>query len=466
MTQSYSRPEDAGRPEPGDGPEPGGTHRPPPRIPRTWRRLWLPAVWPSRRVRFADVAAPRALDRSRTRMALLLAVAVMLGSGLWLLRWSGSAATATPDTFWYARDALRYAGWSAPAADRTAAEITCSALMRGDPRPAGGYGNCVRYRTALPGTAPVRFQRIFTSRPGYPLLAVPFVRAMGPTGFAVATAALGVACGVAAVLLALAIGLRPVQALLAETLFYLLPTGFWGSRLLAEAPMMLCVLAALAGAVLVLRGRAVIAGSALLACALALLCVVKPANGVALAAALAAGAVLLLPVFASRRAFLAVAGIAALVLAGNLWISDALHLPGVHETLQDTFTRHFRRPDVPDPWHRLSGAVGDLWSDDIGPAMLDDPLIPAAFLLAAAGLVARVRWDAAWPLAAAGLTGAAVASMHPIVNETPRLTIAAWIPVAFGLAALAAPTAERPDDHVHARPRHVDTETADLTPGR
>src|SRR5690606_39623967 len=36
------------------------------------------------------------------------------------------------------------------------------------------YAECVRYRTRLPATAPDRFQRIFTSRPGYPLLTVPF----------------------------------------------------------------------------------------------------------------------------------------------------------------------------------------------------------------------------------------------------------------------------------------------------
>ncbi|MER6815298.1 hypothetical protein ABT299_39030 [Spirillospora sp. NPDC000708] len=465
MTQSYSRPEDAGRRIPGDGPEPGGTHRPPPRLPRTWRRRRLPAVWPSWRVRFADVAAPHPLDRPWARAVLLVAVAVLLGSGLWLLRWSGTAPTATPDTFWYARDAFRYAGWSEPAADRAAADITCGGLMRGPSRPAGTRPDCVRYRTALPGVAPERFQRIFTSRPGYPLLTVPFVRVMGTAGFSAATAALGVACGLAAVLLALAIGLRPLQALVAEALFFLLPTGFWGSRLLAEAPMMLCVMLALTGAVLVLRERAAIAGSALLAGALALLCVVKPANGVVLATALAVGAVLLLPVFASRRAFLAVAGVAVLVLAGNLWIGSALHLPGVHETLQDTFTRHFRHPDVPDPWHRLSAAAGKLWSGDIGPAMLENPLIPAAFLFAAAGLVSRVRWDAAWPVAAAGLTGAAIASLHPLVDELPRLSAVAWIPVAFGLAALTARSAERPDEDVPSRPKRLEAETADLTPG-
>ncbi|WP_173097160.1 hypothetical protein [Actinomadura verrucosospora] len=471
MTQSYSRPEDAGRPAPGDrpvpgdGPDPGGTHEPPFRLPRTWRRRWRPAPWPSRRAPYADASAPRLRDRPWARAAALIAIAGVLGSGLWLVRWSGSASTATPDTFWYARDALQYAGWSEPAADRAAAEITCGAFMRGRPRPAGTYADCVRFRTVLPGDAPVRFQRIFTSRPGYPLLTAPFIRATGAGGFIAGTAALGVACGVAAVLLGLAIGLRPVQALVAEALFYLLPTGLWASRLLAEAPMMLCLMAALAGAVLLMRGRAVVAAGALLACGLAMLCAVKPANGVALAAALAAGAVLLARFFAARRAFLAVAGIAALVLAGNLWISSALRLPGIDETLQDTFTWHFKHPDVPDPWHRLWEASGDLWSGDIGPRMLENPLIPAAFLFAAAGLLARVRWDAAWALAAAGLTGAAVASMHPITDEMERLSAVAWIPVAFGLAALAAVrTGDRPDEPVRPLPSYVEVETADLTP--
>ncbi|WP_021593528.1 MULTISPECIES: hypothetical protein [Actinomadura] len=391
---------------------------------------------PRRLVRFAEASTSGLRDRRWARAAALVVIAGLLGSGLWMLRWSGGGSTATPDTFWYARDALRYAGHSPAEADRTAAEITCGAMKRDRARWRLTYTECLRYRTRLPAKAPVRFQRIFTSRPGYPLLAVPFVRVMGTTGFAAATAALGVACGIAVVLLALAIGLRPVQALIAETLFYLLPTGLWGSRLLAEAPMMLCLLVALIGTVLLLRGRNAKTAVGLLACGLALLCAVKPANGVALAAALAAGAVLSLPFATSRRTSLAVTGIATLVLAGNLWISSALHLPGVHETLQDTFTRHFRLPDVTDPWQRLADASQSLWTDAIAQRMLEAPLIPAAFLFAAVGLFARLRWDAAWPLALAGLTGALVASMHPLVYELDRLSVVTWIPVAFGLAAL------------------------------
>ena len=377
-------------------------------------------------------------DRRWTRVAALVLITGLLGCGLWMLRWSGTASTTTPDTFWYARDALRYAGHAPADADRTAAKITCGGISPEVTRSKLNYPQCVRYRTNLPTTAPERFQRIFTSRPGYPLLAVPFVRVMGPGGFIAATAAVGVACGVAVAVLALLIGLRLPQALMAETLFYLLPTGLWGTRLLAEAPMMLCLLVALIATVLLLRGRAVKSAAGLLAGALALCCAVKPANGVALAAALAGGAVLSLPRASSRRPFLLVAGIAMVVLAGNMWITSALHLPSVHETLQDTFTRHFRRPDVADPWPRLFAAMESMWAEAARTRMLDVPLVPAAFVSAAVGLFTRVHPDAAWPLALAGLTGAVVASVHPLIYEFDRLSVVAWVPVAFGLAALTA----------------------------
>jgi hypothetical protein len=375
-------------------------------------------------------------DRRWIRVGALVAVAVIAGAGLWLLRWSGGQSTATPDTFWYARDAFRYAGYSEHGADTSAARITCGAMSRArlDRK---NYDSCLRYRAGLPSYAPARFERIFTSRPGYALLTAPFVRLLGGAGFLVGTAVLGVACGVAIMLLALAAGLRPARALSAEVAFYLLPTGLWASRMLAEPPMMLFLLTAMIGTVLLARGRRWIGGAGLLAVSLTCLCVVKPANGVALAAALAAVAVVLLPFARSRRAWLLIAGVSAAVLIGNFWLSDALHLPGLNETLQDTFTRHFRAPDVNDPWNHLSQQTGKLWRENIWPRMLDDPLIPVAFLVGAIGLFARIDRDTALPLLFAGLTGAAVASMHPLGSEVARLTVVTWIPVALGLAALA-----------------------------
>src|SRR5918992_60727 len=267
------------------------------------------------------------------RLAAIVLVAVFLGGGLWLLRWSGGESRATPDTFWYARDAFPRAGSPARDADAIAARLPCRNYQRSEL----SYAGCLRYRTDLPRSAPVRFQRICASRPGYALSTVPFVWVFGRIGFVIGSAALGVACGVAIVVLALAAGMRLTQALLAETLFYLLPTGLWASRLLAEAPMMLCLIVSLIGAVLLLRGhgrlsergrpserdwlgrlrerarlrrlgglgrvdrlggpggrvRELVAVS-LLAAGLIWLCVVKPANGVALAAVMAGMAVVCL----------------------------------------------------------------------------------------------------------------------------------------------------------------------------
>lgn len=366
--------------------------------------------------------------------AFVLTVAFLSGS-LWALRWSGDLSTATPDTFWYARDAFRYAGYSEANADLAAAKITCGAMSHARDR-RKDFDSCLLKRSDLPARAPVRFQRIFTSRPGYALAMAPLVRVMGGAGFLVGSALLGMACGAAVVVLALAIGLRPTQAWLAQVAFYLLPTGLWVSRMLAEAPMVLCVLVATIGTVLLLRGHRTILATSLLITGQICLCVVKPANAVALAAALLVFAAVRAPFTHARRDYLRVAASAGVVLAGNLLLSGMLGLPGLNETLQDTFTDHFRRPDVTDPWHRLAVAMGRLCGEHITLQMLDNPLVPAAYVAGAAGLFWRARSEIATLLFAVGLTGAVVALMHPLASETARLAVVTWIPVAFGLAVL------------------------------
>lgn len=374
-------------------------------------------------------------DRRSVRVGVWILIAVLIGGGMWLLRWSGDSSTTSPDTFWYARDALRYSGYPLIAADAGAAEITCGPMARAG---VGGmtYGRCMDYRLRLPDESAVRFQRIFTSRPGYALLTTPFVRTMGESGFVVGTALLGIACGVAIALLGLVAGLRPVQALLAEAAFYLLPTGLWASRLLAEAPMMLFLCTALIGAILVISGRRRVAGALTVAISLAVLCAVKPANGMALAAALAAGGLVLLPFTRSRRACLLLSGVSAAVLAGDLGVSAILQLPGLNETLQDTFTVHFRHPDVPAPLTDLHRMIARLGYEHIAPGLLNDPLIPAAILFAVLGLFARVRANAAWLILLTGLSGVVVALAHPMFSQLDRLSVVLWIPVAIGFAAL------------------------------
>ncbi|MCQ0017415.1 hypothetical protein [Actinomadura madurae] len=69
---------------------------------------------PAGLVRFAGASTSGLRERRWARAAALVVIAGLLGSGLWMLRWSGGGSTATPDTFWYARDALLYAGHSPP----------------------------------------------------------------------------------------------------------------------------------------------------------------------------------------------------------------------------------------------------------------------------------------------------------------------------------------------------------------
>lgn len=379
-------------------------------------------------------------DRRPRRFGAIILVAVFLGAGLWLLRWWGDDSRATPDTFWYARDAFQYAGYPEPAADLIAAHITCRAYVHA--RDSLRYDSCLRYRSRLPHRAPPRFRRIFTSRPGYALLTSPFIRVFGRAGFAIGTGTLGVACGVAIVALALAAGLRPAQAFAAEVLFYLLPTGLWVSRLLAEAPMVLCLFVALIGAIRLAADRtgglaARLPAAGLLAAGLSCLCVVKPANGVALAGALALVAAARLPFGRARHGHLLIGAVAVVVLTGNLLVSAVLRLPGVDETLQDAFTRHFHKPDVEHPWQLLGALDLHVLEAQITPHLISHPLIPAGYLFGALGLFGWTRFDAALPIACAGLTGVGVIAMHPLITETARLTVVTWIPVAIGLAALA-----------------------------
>jgi len=42
--------------------------------------------------------------------------------------------------------------------------------------------------------------------------------------------------------------------------------------------------------------------------------------------------------------------------------AKALRFPGVSETLQDTFTQYFTRPDVADPWRRLVELNLNYWT--------------------------------------------------------------------------------------------------------
>jgi hypothetical protein len=131
--------------------------------------------------------------------------------------------------------------------------------------------------------------------------------------------------------------------------------------------------------------------------------------------------------------------------------SSLLGWPGLTESMQDTFTKHFIRPDVPDPVQRLIQLDVHFWGYY--------PVSEPTALLAAVGLVALavalVRRDAVYGLlvVAASATGVGAVAAHPLASQADRLMMPVWLLLALGLpplfgragsAARAIPEAREP----------------------
>jgi hypothetical protein len=115
---------------------------------------------------------------------------------------------------------------------------------------------------------------------------------------------------------------------------------------------------------------------------------------------------------------------------------SALSLPSATTTLQDTFTKHFAYPEVPDPWQRLVDLDGRYWAHWIGAqASLPTFLVPT---LVAVWALYRYRPDLGWFALATALTGVLQVAAHPLAQEADRLGILMWMPVVLGLPLLVA----------------------------
>jgi hypothetical protein len=371
----------------------------------------------------------------------MTAAAVLAGS-LWMLRWATTEQQATGDTFWYTRQAATIAGQSLDQAEQLALRVTCKH---------GRPGYCDQAALESLSRVPDRYARIFETRPGYPLLAAPFVATFGEQGMVVATAMLGVSAGVLVAAVLRLLGGSAVQSLFATALLFLLPTGYWISRLMSEAAVVAAALATLCAVTIVLRDhwsrRAKFVALGAVAAGLIAATATKPASGVLLAAAVGAAAALLIGVGFVRgrrvdRALVALAGVCAAVVAAWQGLTIMLDLPGLRETLQDMFTRHFTRPDVPDPMARLVELNEKHW-----PAQLDKwlnsgaPLAVSTVLaLLLVGLYVALRTlpprDALVWLAV-GASGLVTVALHPIWTEVDRLMIFAWLPVTVAVALVA-----------------------------
>ena len=240
-------------------------------------------------------------------------------------------------------------------------------------------------------------------------------------------------------------GCSDLLALGGQVLFLAAPTGYWGSRMLTDGPSLATSLLALLGAVLLAKGR-IRVGLWVLAAGFVTGFVVRYSSEQLVALALAVAALICLKWVPSSRGrgmkLLAIVSGAGFVVSELA--STVLGWPGLSVSLQDTFTKHFIRPDVSDPLGRLVRLDLSFWAYF--------PVYESTALLLAVGLiaigVALLRRDAVFgvlsiAIAATGL-GAVIA--HPIESQADRLMSPVWVLLALGLPLLFAARRKESDE--------------------
>ena len=367
---------------------------------------------------------------------------------------AGSQWFLYPDSYRYARAAERFDGATSAQAHQDALGAFCA--TRGNaaratarlspladaPLPAGTITEeeCLARWTYAADitTMDPRYQAIFSARPGYPLLAAPFIRMFGVIGGLRLLGLLTAAGGSLLVVgLLRSAGLSPLAAISGQLVFLATPMARWSLQALGEGLMTMCALGTIWGAVLLTRRRPV-AGVPLLVVSLAVCAVTRYSLALVLAALMAGASAAVWSCVRERRhrwtALLA--GLSAIAAAVTAALMSALSLPSATTTLQDTFTMHFVYPEVPDPWQRLAGLDGRYWTHWIGAqAALPTFLVPT---LVAVCALYRYRPELGWFAIATALTGVFQVAAHPLVQEADRLGILMWMPVVLGLPLLVA----------------------------
>ncbi len=224
-------------------------------------------------------------------------------------------------------------------------------------------------------------------------------------------------------------------------LVFAFPSGRWFAHLYADGWMLALwtVGLGLAGVYLACgHARHLAIGLA----GLVLLYLTKPANGAVLALtfALVGLGAAAWPSMAQRRRYLVLGASAVGVAVVHLVGLRVLGLPGLTESIQDTFTAHFTRPDIADPYGALFRRNLQLVPAYVA-WVVRNPLTPAIVLgLAALAAVGR-GWSALWLIGgvATGLT----VLLHPVTTQFERLMAPIWLSAALGIgvAALALASA-------------------------
>ncbi|MER7793550.1 hypothetical protein [Streptomyces sp. NPDC097640] len=282
-----------------------------------------------------------------------------------------------------------------------------------------------------------RYEALFHARLAYPLVAAPFVWLLGAkaglTAVALGFTALG---GLLVLVLLRALRAPPPVAWLGQCLYYVTPIGLWGSRPMTEGPMIALMVAMLLGAVWLCQGRRRVAGALLSVGAFALGFAVKYSSFALVGPCLvAASALALMFVPQARhkgtRCLLIVSLFESLVAFA---MSRALRLPGLEDSLQDTFSLHWTYAEVADPWRRLARLDVNYWWQ----WLQGEALAPSLLFLLALGIWGAMSRSVpiALCLIAVGGTGLLTSVAHPVAMEGDRLYVQVWLIVVVGLPLL------------------------------
>ncbi|MGO4120327.1 hypothetical protein [Arthrobacter sp. YAF16] len=319
----------------------------------------------------------------------------------------------------------------------------------------GTLENCITKTVA--GRGPVigwvdrnpQYQAIFTPRVGFPLLSIPFMRLLGEREgmWLVAVAGTAIA-GLLMARLARMAGLNLVPSLLVQAAFYALPASIpHGVALLAEGPTLASALVMAIGMAHVLRGSRG-RGTALLVLGLGLVFFFKYSSAVLLCLSFLLVCVGLL-IFKTYRRYSQIRlgiVIATVLIVTSLAVNGLFGFPGLNESLQDTFTDHFRHPPVDDPFSLLIVLEGDfLWR-----FLMDLPANAAYLLVFVVGVWGYVRAmrekllpPAGWAGVALSLYGILSVVGHPVYTQAERLGSSLWVGVAIGIGLLARSVTDR-----------------------
>ena len=359
------------------------------------------------------------------------------------------------DTFQYARQTLLILGHSHADAVHGATQMFCQDVAHSTASSAsldqgGGatsspsaYDACMQtYRNGLTPTTP-RYLAIFTSRPGYPALSAVFASVFGlRAGMWLAAVLCTLAASALVLLLLRSAGAGVLTALSGQAIFLAAPTGYWGSRMLTDGPSLAATMLALLGAWQLTRQRIRLGGILLVAGLVAgFLIRYSSEQMVAVALAVGAGICLWLVPSSRTRGMKWLAGLAVGGAIASQVASVALGWPGLTESMQDTFTHHFIRPDVSDPVGKLFSANLHFWGYF--------PVLEPTSLLLALGLVVVGVWlwrrDAVFAtlVIVVAATGVGTVAAHPIASQADRLMVAVWLLIVLGVPLLASDVGRR-----------------------